>query len=26
MIGYIVPALGGRWAVQCSVNRGDGRG
>jgi methyl-accepting chemotaxis protein len=25
-IGYIVPALGGRWAVQCSVNRGDGRG
>lgn len=24
-IGYIVPAFGGRWAVQCSVNRGDGR-
>ncbi|OLL32688.1 hypothetical protein BTH42_05535 [Burkholderia sp. SRS-W-2-2016] len=23
-IGYIAPALGGRWAVQCSVNRGDG--
>jgi hypothetical protein len=23
-IGYISPALGGRWAVQCSVNRGDG--
>ncbi|WP_408532771.1 methyl-accepting chemotaxis protein [Paraburkholderia fungorum] len=23
-IGYVTPALGGRWAVQCSVNRGDG--
>jgi hypothetical protein len=23
-IGYIMPALEGRWAVQCSVNRGDG--
>ncbi len=23
-IGYIMPALNGRWAVQCSVNRGDG--
>jgi methyl-accepting chemotaxis protein len=23
-IGYIMPALDGRWAVQCSVNRGDG--
>lgn len=23
-IGYITPALDGRWAVQCSVNRGDG--
>jgi methyl-accepting chemotaxis protein len=23
-IGYVTPALDGRWAVQCSVNRGDG--
>ena len=23
-ISYVAPALGGRWAVQCSVNRGDG--
>jgi methyl-accepting chemotaxis protein len=23
-LGYIAPALKGRWAVQCSVNRGDG--
>ena len=23
-IGYVAPALGGRWAVQCNVNRGDG--
>jgi hypothetical protein len=23
-MGYIAPALGGRWAVQCSVNRADG--
>jgi hypothetical protein len=22
--GYIAPAFGGRWAVQCNVNRGDG--
>ena len=25
-LGYVVPALGGRWAVLCSVNRGDGLG
>jgi methyl-accepting chemotaxis protein len=23
-LGYVAPALGGRWAVLCSVNRGDG--
>jgi hypothetical protein len=25
-LGYVAPALGGRWAVLCSVNRGDGLG